>query len=161
MNDKHLKNKKLFKILGITLTLIGSICMIIGIASFFKGFSNMEQPKLFYFCFIAVPFLGIGINLLTLGFKSEILNYHKNESVPVINEASSELKPTIKNVVEAVKEESGSSVTNTIVCSCGAINDKSSKYCKNCGKPLFLVCPNCGANCDINSKYCNNCGNKL
>lgn len=32
---------------------------------------------------------------------------------------------------------------------------------KNCGKPLYTVCPNCGANCPIDSKYCNNCGSKL
>lgn len=141
MNDKHLKNKKLFKILGISFSIIGLVCVIIGMLSFFKGFNNMEAPKLFYFCFIGIPFLGIGINLFTLGFKGEILKY-------------------IKNVVDAVKDDSGNN-TNSIVCSCGTSNDKNSKYCKNCGKPLYTVCPNCGANCPIDSKYCNNCGSKL
>lgn len=160
MNDKHIKNKKLFKILGISFSIIGLVCVIIGMVSFFKGFNNMEAPKLFYFCFIGIPFLGIGINLFTLGFKGEILKYNKNESVPVINEASGELKPAIKNVVDAVKDGFGNN-TNSIVCSCGTSNDKNSKYCKNCGKPLYTVCPNCGANCPIDSKYCNNCGSKL
>ena len=110
MNDKHLKNKKLFKILGISFSIIGLVCVIIG----------MEAPKLFFFCFIGIPFLGIGTNLFTLGFKGEILKYNKNESVPVINEASGELKPAIKNVVDAVKDGSGNN-TNSIVCSCGMI----------------------------------------
>lgn len=63
-------------------------------------------------------------------------------------------------MVDAVKDGSGNN-TNSIVCSCGTSNDKNSKYCKNCGKPLYTVCPNCGANCPIDSKYCNNCGSKL
>lgn len=36
MNDKHLKNKKLFKILGISFSIIGLVCVIIGMVSFFK-----------------------------------------------------------------------------------------------------------------------------
>ena len=56
MNDKHLKNKKLFKILGISFSIIGLVCVIIGMVSFFKGFNNMEAPKLFFFCFIGIPF---------------------------------------------------------------------------------------------------------
>ena len=56
MNDKHLKNKKSFKILGISFSIIGLVCVIIGMVSFFKGFNNMEAPKLFFFCFIGIPF---------------------------------------------------------------------------------------------------------
>ena len=32
------------------------------------------------------------------------MRYTKNEAVPVINEASEELKPAVKSVAEAVKE---------------------------------------------------------
>lgn len=113
------------------------------------------MPKLFFLAFIGLPMLGIGAGLLTLAFRREIATYSKNESVPVINEASSEIAPAIQNVVKAAKTESG------VRCECGALNDADAKFCKACGKPLAKTCDNCGENNSADSAYCNNCGNKL
>ena len=113
------------------------------------------MPKLFFLAFIGLPMLGIGAGLLTLAFRREIATYSKNESVPVINEASSEIAPAIQNVVKAAKTESG------VRCECGALNDADAKFCKACGKPLAKTCDNCGEANSADSAYCNNCGNKL
>ena len=135
--EKHEKLKKKLKIAGFVLVIGGAM------------------PKLFFLAFIGLPMLGIGAGLLAFAFRREIATYSKNESVPVINEASSEIAPAIQNVVKAAKAESG------VRCECGALNDADAKFCKACGKPLAKTCDNCGENNSADSAYCNNCGNKL
>ena len=74
--------------------------------------------------------------ILSFAFKQEISRYLKNESVPVINEASEELSPAIKNVASAVKQ--------------GLSEDSDKKYCTACGAKI-----------ETNDRFCGQCGNKL
>ncbi len=104
-NDKHNKVKTRLKIIGFIVLAIGLACTVTGMVDFFTTAMNMKgMPKLFWLLFIGVPMLGIGGALLGFAFKREIMRYTKNEAVPVINEASEELKPAVKSVAEAVKE---------------------------------------------------------
>ena len=155
--EKHEQLKFRLKIVGFIMVAAGLALAIAGFVDFFKAMSNPEKgiPKLFFLAFIGLPMLGIGAGLLTFAFRREIATYSKNESVPVINEASSEIAPAIQNVVKAAKTESG------VRCECGALNDADAKFCKACGKPLVKTCDNCGENNSADSAYCNNCGNKL
>ncbi len=155
--EKHEQLKKKLKIIGIIMVATGLALTIAGFVDFFKTMANPDKgmPKLFFMAFIGLPMLGIGAGLLTFAFRREIATYSKNESVPVINEASSEIAPAIQNVVKAAKTESG------VRCECGALNDADAKFCKTCGKPLAKTCDNCGENNSADSAYCNNCGNKL
>ena len=42
---------------------------------------------------------------------------------------------------------------------CGAANDKKSKFCSVCGKPLAgIVCSSCGTQIGADHKFCPNCG---
>lgn len=41
---------------------------------------------------------------------------------------------------------------------CHAKNQKSQKFCKECGEKLGITCPNCGAALDGNTKFCPVCG---
>ena len=104
-NDKHHKVKTRLKIIGFIVLAIGLACTVTGMVDFFTTAMNMKgMPKLFWLLFIGVPMLGIGGALLGFAFQREIMRYTKNEAVPVINEASEELKPAVKSVAEAVKE---------------------------------------------------------
>lgn len=104
-NDKHNKVKTRLKIIGFIVLAIGLACTVTGMVDFFTTAMNMNgMPKLFWLLFIGVPMLGIGGTLLGFAFQREIMRYTKNEAVPVINEASEELKPAVKSVAEAVKE---------------------------------------------------------
>lgn len=167
MNEKnnlaHESVKKKLKIAGICLLAVGLVCTIIGMADFFAAFNSEGErmPKLFFMCFIGLPLIAVGAGMLIFGFKREIMRYAKNESVPVINEAGEEISPAVKSVVTAAREGVAQEKADKTVCSCGAVNADGSKFCKECGKALYSVCPNCGAKTDPESKYCNECGTKL
>ena len=156
--NKHEKTKLTFKIVGLCLLVLGIIFTAVGFISFFSAMSSFDPPKYFWCAFLGLPLLGLGGMLTMFGFKSEMSRYIKNESIPVINEASEELSPAIKSVASTVKE---SLDTKEILCSCGKENDADSKYCSACGKPLFTVCPNCNKELEQDSAFCNACGQKL
>lgn len=155
--NKHQQTKKQLKTIGIILVSIGGVCTITGFIDFFISVANMSQPSLFFLLFIGNPLLGIGASMLTFAFRGEIMRYNKNESVPIINEASEEMKPAFRNVASAVK----GTMNDQVICSCGTANDKNSRFCKKCGKELFKVCPNCNEKVENDSEFCTKCGTKL
>ncbi len=159
MDQKHKKNKRTLQILGCVFTVLGLALMIAGFVDFFVSVNNSDMPGLFFLLFLGFPLVFVGICCLTLGFRKEMARYVKNEAVPVINEASSELKPTISNIGQALKE---GLTDDPVVCqACGVHNDKDGKFCKNCGKPLTKICPDCNTDNDQDSKFCKNCGKLL
>lgn len=156
-NQKHKKTKFKLKIIGLVLLVCGAALSVAGMVDFFISFGGTEMPKLFWLSFIGLPLLSCGIYLTSLGFRREIASYMKNEAVPVINEAGTEIKPAVAAISAAVK----SGTDGNKVCVCGTVNGQDSKFCKNCGKPLTCVCPHCGAEIDANSNFCDNCGKKI
>ena len=44
---------------------------------------------------------------------------------------------------------------------CGATNDATHKFCKECGTALSAVCPSCGHSNDPGHKFCSECGGDL
>lgn len=157
--DKHEKTKMILKICGGILLAVGIILALIGFIDFFGSIkSGTGMPDKFWCLILGLPLTGCGGMLLSIGFKREFMNYNKNESVPVINDASKDLQPAFKNIAEAVTRGSDE---KSKTCSCGAINDENAKFCKSCGKKLTLTCPFCGDELAPDSKYCDNCGAKL
>ena len=119
---------------------------------------RMEMPRLFFLLIIGFPSIAIGGMLTLMGFRKEVATYIKNESVPVFNEASEEMKPGISAVASAVKE----GVTASVICpACGESNTEGSNFCRKCGHPLSSVCPRCGASVAPDSFFCPKCGEKL
>ncbi len=156
---KHEKTKKTLKTLGLILTACGAILTIICFIDFFSTmYSFSGMPKLFFLGFIGLPMLGIGIMLLTWGNRSEIGRYVKNESVPVVNEAVQELKPSIEAVVGAVKGTGETEKKENVCPSCGKVNQPDNNFCDGCGARLHKVCPHCGARQEAGDKFCGNCG---
>lgn len=105
--------------------------------------------------------MGIGFAITSFAFRREISRYVKNESVPVINEAGKELTPAVRDIASAVKEGLSDSTKDEIRCSCGTLNNKGSKFCKECGKSFVSICPHCGQEIPADSAFCNHCGSKL
>lgn len=159
-NKKHESTKKKLKIIGFVLLGAGIALSVTGLASFFSAFGSGKTPDLFFCAIIGFPMLGAGAAVLTFAYRREIMRYAKNESVPVINEASEEISPAVKNVATAVNE--GLKSEKTITCpKCGTANPADGKFCKECGTALRTVCPNCGEKISPDDKFCNNCGEKL
>lgn len=162
MNEQqHNSTKKKLKIIGGVVTGIGAVCALIGFIDFFSCINGGGMPKLFFLCFIGLPTFGVGLMLLSLGFKKEISTYVKNESVPVINEAADELKPAVKSVVGAVREGLKPD-GHTVKCqNCGAENPADHNFCAECGSSLIKTCPVCGAKQEADDKFCGHCGAKF
>ena len=157
--NSHNKIKLVLKITGGALLLVGAVFAIIGFADFFSAFNGTGMPTKFWCCFVGLPLIGIGIGLLTAGFRREIMRYQKNESAPVVNEAAEDMSPAVKTVATAFRE--GFSGEGKRKCSCGCENDADSKFCKVCGKLLTLRCPHCGAAIAPDSIFCDECGKKV
>ena len=156
--SKHNITKIILKILGIMILIAGLACMIIGVTNFFKSANTHESPRLFYFTFIGMPLMFVGSVMLSFAFKREVTRYIKNESVPVINEATKELKPSFNVIADSFKTDTN----NTYICNkCGAKNPTDSNFCNNCGTQLKIKCPKCGDINPNNSNFCNNCGESL
>lgn len=155
MSAKHEKTKRTLKIVGIVLMAVGLVCDIVGFIDIFRAIHNESMPSVPFLLFIGLPMFGIGLILLIFGAHREIARYVKDESVPVINEASRELTPAVRAVVNAAKGE-------TVSCpACGANNEKDNAYCSACGKPLQKICPKCGSTQAGENAYCSKCGEKL
>lgn len=154
---KHAKNKKVLKIVGIVLLLAGVCCAVTGFVDMGLSMRRMEMPRLFFLLIIGFPSIGIGGMLTLMGFRKEVATYIKNESVPVFNEASEEMKPGISAIAGAVKDAG-----KTVVCPyCGSANGADDNFCRKCGKPLSSVCPRCGASVAPDSFFCPKCGERL
>ena len=95
---KHAKNKKKLKIIGIILIVAGVCCAVTGFVDMGLSMRRMEMPRLFFLLIIGFPSIAIGGMLALMGFRKEMATYIKNESVPVFNEASEEMKPGISAV---------------------------------------------------------------
>ena len=53
----------------------------------------------------------------------------------------------------------GEYASNTMVCyACSEIIPKNSIYCPECGRQLWVECPNCGATYSSQYKICSKCG---
>ena len=156
---KHNAIKLTLKIVGIAMIIAGVVFTIIGLIDFFNAFASedMHMPSKTWMLFVGFPTIGIGAGITTFAFRREITTYVKNESVPVINDASEELAPAIENIANAVQNGS-----DKVRCDCGELNEEGDNFCKSCGKPLYKTCPSCGKKIESqDSKFCPSCGKRL
>lgn len=70
--------------------------------------------------------------------------------------------PSLETDSDTLQELMAASGQVGPVCSsCGMTNERDSKFCDGCGKPMAATCPSCqGAN-RPGAKFCQHCGNRL
>lgn len=154
---KHQKTKRIFKILGIIFTIAGLALAITGFVSMISSFGSGEFPRLFWCMIPGFPLLAFGLMLLMQGFRRELMQYSKNESVPVFNDAAQQAQPGISAIADAVREKSDS-----VVCpNCGNPCPQDAKFCEKCGYALYKSCPDCGEQVSLDAQFCKKCGKKL
>lgn len=74
------------------------------------------------------------------------------------------LGQTIGDTIHRMADNVASStnMTKQIQCvNCGAVLDKTSKFCNQCGTLVKSVCPKCSVQLPANSKFCPSCGEKI
>ena len=160
-NEKHERIKRTLKIVGPIVAAAGLILTVIGLASFFSAFGGSGTPKLFWCAFVGLPLFGFGLMIAITAFRREIATYHKNESVPVINEAAEETKPAARAIAAALQEGFQADSAQKACTVCGKQNDAGAKFCNNCGARLKKTCPSCGGENDGGAKFCDQCGASL
>ncbi|GIW84088.1 MAG: hypothetical protein KatS3mg106_601 [Gemmataceae bacterium] len=69
--------------------------------------------------------------------------------------------PSIGQAPAPVPSEVSAPVVGPVCPHCGRTNEKDSKYCDGCGKPLGAQCPSCGGANRPGAKFCQHCGHKL
>lgn len=123
--------------------LIGICLMIVGLALFIAGTIKFLDG-LWFLSIIAIPFPVAGLVFIL---------------IPLIKKSGDKLKTKNMELLKEIRNElqySGS------LCSfCGTINENNSRFCKNCGKPLFRICPLCNSRLSDDDKFCNQCGNEI
>ncbi len=159
---KHRKVKKNLKIIGFICLGIGAVLTVTAFANLFLTINRSDGfPRLFFLGFIGLPLIGVGAMLLSLGYRSELMSYTKNEAVPVLNEAGSEISPAVRAVASAAAEVKNGNGDFIVCKACGEKNPADGKFCKACGKPFYRVCPHCGKEIPEEGSFCNYCGKKI
>lgn len=156
--QRHELTKKKVRTIGLCLLIGGAALSIAGIVNFAVSMAKGQMPYLFAFLFFGFPALGIGLGFTIMGFKKEIARYVKNESVPIINEASEEITPAVKAVASAVKSVNSEFRKCPV---CGSENENDSNFCSECGTKLRITCPACGEELRADSRFCDKCGYRL
>lgn len=141
MSDNNQPKKRIMKIIGICMIVLGVVFIIVGIT----GFTDWDSPR-YIFMPIGILVSGIGSMVLVFAFRQQIIAHQAKVYAPILKELKQEIMPD-KNVVNCPD--------------CGTANDVDSKYCKECGKPLRKVCPYCNADVNNDSKFCPKCGRSL
>lgn len=155
MNKKHERTKFILKIIGPIVIAAGLACAAAGIADMVISTDEGDAPQLFWLMIIGLPALGVGMMITITAFRREITRYMKNEAVPVINEAGSEITPAVSAVATAARAGG-----KNVCPHCGQPNDDGAKFCRHCGKAIRVTCPHCGK--EVNDgEFCENCGGKL
>lgn len=129
--------------------ILGVIFIVIGVALFIAGIVTISSG-LWYLMFIGIPFFPIGIVIIMLQAIKPLMAKIKARNIELLKEIKHELSSdefTTENL--------------TVCLFCGTTNDKSSKFCKTCGKQIVMVCPHCGAQIFEDSIFCNKCGGKI
>ena len=83
------------KIAGLILLAIGIVFIVIGVADFAHAFKSEERPEKFWTFFVGFPLFAFGAMCTMIGFHREIVQYMKDETMPVTKEAAKELKAAL------------------------------------------------------------------
>ena len=95
MSNNHEKFKRAMKITGLTLLAIGIVFIVIGATDFAHAFKSEERPEKFWAFFVGFPLFAFGAMCTMIGFHREIVQYMKDETMPVTKEAAKELKAAL------------------------------------------------------------------
>ena len=161
MNNKHESIKKVLKV-------IGPIILVVGIVLFITTIINMTSMSSDTFGmtvftdFGGVACIGIGSICTSIGYGREIAKYGVDEYGPVAKDVHKDyIRPMMKETAKDIKDVIHGD-DKVIVCpSCGASNQEGSKFCDQCGKALVKTCPSCSEVISENALYCPKCGTRL
>ena len=136
------------RIAGVVLFGAGLVLTVIAFVDLFStmGSDDMDMPKGFFLAFIGLPLMGVGGWCLQLGFLGAAATY-----------TAGEVAPTARDTLGYV-----GLTERALTCArCGSRNDRSARFCNDCGQPLTRACDTCGKANAGDARFCADCGSAL
>ena len=162
VTKQHESLRRFFKVIGPIVLIFGIFLIIKGIAPMFSPMSFGPDPTTFPLAFIGMPVTFIGIVLSALGYGGNVAKYQAREYTPVAKDSfnyfAEESQEGVRNLSKAMREGNDMGYT----CPhCESFHQPDSKYCNQCGKPLYKSCTSCNETNTRDAIYCDNCGSSL
>jgi hypothetical protein len=158
INPGHHRVRRVFRVLGPVLVVVGLACIVAAFAGFVTAFGG--PPRLFWLGFVGIPVLFVGLVLTKAGYLGAVTRYVAQEQAPVaadtLNYLAGETRPGVRAGASAVRE--GLRGEGRACPACGERNDGAARFCDACGKPLARACPACEAQNDADARFCDACG---
>lgn len=166
IDPNHNDTRAFLRFLGPAIAGVGLVFLIVGLVNFFSAFGGMEPPRLFWCFFVGGPLLAAGTGITKFAYIGAVARYVANETAPVGKDLTNYMvdgtKGSIRDVATALGEGFAAARTaHSVDCQqCGAGNDTSANFCRNCGSPLAQTkqCSKCGDSNDAGARFCDNCG---
>lgn len=167
INPGHSRIRIGLRISGVLVLVSGLIIFGIGLFDFLSAFDEFGQPQRPWLLFVGLVLIPIGFALCAWGFMGAMLRYQAQETTPVgvdaINYAGPRMRPAVRSIASAISRglaEGGRG--RSVDCpSCGASNDRSAKYCDQCGASFEKKCASCGHQNEADAKFCSGCSKEL
>ena len=125
---------------------IGLLLTAIALIDFFSSFGSFGgMPTNFWMAFIGLPMMGIGWAMIQAGYLGSATRY-----------VAGEVAPTLRDTIGALGFGS-----EAACASCGAANDRTARFCAQCGKAMVTTCAACGAQSEPGARFCSGCGKEI
>jgi len=105
---RHQSVRKVLRVGGPAVALLGLLFLLIGMISFFSSFDSFASPRFFWCAFVGMPLLFVGGVMCKFGYLGDIARYIASESAPVakdtINYLGEETQPGVRSFTRAITE---------------------------------------------------------
>ena len=107
-SSQHTTIRKVLRVGGPSVGILGLLFLIVGLGSFFSSFGSFESPRYFWCAFVGMPLLFVGLVMCKFGYMGAVYRYMAAETAPVakdtINYVGEHMQPGVKAVAKAVSE---------------------------------------------------------
>ena len=104
----HRKVRRLLRVGGPIILLLGVALLIVGGVSFFGAFGGGGTPRYFWCCFAGMPLVFLGAMMCQIGYVGALARYLAAEQTPVATDAINDLvdgtEGSIRKVSKAVAQ---------------------------------------------------------
>jgi hypothetical protein len=172
INPHQTTHRQGLRTLGLLLTVPGAVLTLVGFGSLLSSFGSFGGPPQYFWCaFVGLPMLGIGGNLLRLGYLGTITRYVAGEAAPVaadtVDYLARNTRDAVRTVAAAVGEGlrvDGKNGAETVPCpACSQPGSADARFCSQCGAAMqcTVECPGCRLEQPAAARFCSGCGTKL
>ncbi|MFW5838759.1 MAG: zinc ribbon domain-containing protein [Bacillota bacterium] len=176
--NNHKQTRKILRVLGPVVLIIGILLIISGVSSLFAMGSQSQssyfvgepEPRNnFSLPFIGIPLLFVGSVMSMYGYMGKVARYQASELAPVGKDVANYMMDNTKDSVrgfagaigEGLNQSSQTSSVQSRCSVCGNGLDEDSQFCDQCGTQTVKVCTKCGTDNESDAKFCDACGSQF